>query len=994
MVTITEEYRANTEHFYITLHPATFLTRESFNLARITKDFQLGIADSTRHSIEEILKLSSKGRCYIPSFIENDEDQYHFVSSQLMAIDVDDDEQVTDPQEVLNQLKDICAGLYFTGSHGIKGNRYRLLFVFDKAIRSQAQYKDIFNQLVRRLISIGIPADTNVQDGLQRIRTATNGYILGNPKARLEIDEYLLAAQEQREKEFEARRNNLIDFASRKKFRDYSVAELKDRAQAIGYVEEYTEWEALAYSLKSYAHEGKISDEEAYEVFEILCGGNSEINYWEKLKPNSTNIGKFINASKLAGYKSNFKYYHAVSNNKFDVSPISHHNFDQYIPEDFAMECLEQEKNLLIKSDTGTGKTSAFINAAKALAETKDKPSRYFIFAVPTRAIAMQTGNDKKVLWITGETKDIFKILKEYHEAGKRVIACTYDMAIRVQDLLKKINVFASFTLMVDEIHHFTYSYKYRRDAINKLNELKKVAKGFIGLSGTPEDVLKNIFDEEVHIQTKRNKAPVAVFGAITYKQMRDEEVALIQLLRQKAESGKKLLVFIQNTTLIKKLQRVLSNLGVSTKTITADSKKNNVAYRQIVDESKFPDDTQVLLTTTVISDGINIKGAQTNYECIVVCSRKSQLFNVATIRQISNRYRFDSPTALYGALYLFMLEPKKQSEYFFNIDEAHLYEKRLAQNSIDLLSSEFARKDDTRLFRAASLEKRYGIKFEDGIPQYDEFQIRYNVAQEKELFYSIFRDQFIKACSQSLQIQAKDSLDISEYLAQNEEIVSPIEDTLERLRAIEVEDATQLAEKIGEFYSSDVHAAFRNPDGAIEKEIIEEFRRLSTQEHFKCLQGISSFTDHETAVKIVKKVKSRTDIYSFQHKVKALMDIAYFEKVRRKTPTKIIFQAFCKYIGKELTRDELLKISKKIQLQSKVAKENEVKQVLGNYFTQEKTRTKTERFTILQILTFMDIADEFGLSESELDKIIQEKIQFESDIEKLIFNEIEFKKA
>src|SRR4051794_32166376 len=83
--------KKNISKFYITLHPHTFPTRESFELGIITNWFKRN-GRSERYSIEEILKLSSEGRCYIPAHIETDGTEYEFISSQLIFIDVDDDE--------------------------------------------------------------------------------------------------------------------------------------------------------------------------------------------------------------------------------------------------------------------------------------------------------------------------------------------------------------------------------------------------------------------------------------------------------------------------------------------------------------------------------------------------------------------------------------------------------------------------------------------------------------------------------------------------------------------------------------------------------------------------------------------------------------------------------------------------------------------------------------------------------------------------------------
>jgi len=75
-----------------------------------------------RMTIKKLLDKLSNGHNAIISNYELDHNHsIRFVSSSLIMIDVDDDEEVTDPKQVLNDLKDYCTGLFYTWSHGIKG---------------------------------------------------------------------------------------------------------------------------------------------------------------------------------------------------------------------------------------------------------------------------------------------------------------------------------------------------------------------------------------------------------------------------------------------------------------------------------------------------------------------------------------------------------------------------------------------------------------------------------------------------------------------------------------------------------------------------------------------------------------------------------------------------------------------------------------------------------------------------------------------------------
>lgn len=974
--------------FYITLHPHTFPTRESFELGKITNWFKRN-GRSERFTIEEILKFSSEGRCYIPAHIETDGTEYEFISSQLIFVDVDDDNCVTNPYEVLERLKDICAGLYFTSSHGIKGNRYRLAFILDKTIRDTDVYRDVFKQLAKRLIKSGIPADTNVQNGLQRIRTAMNGYILSNPNARLEIDEYIELAREERQKLLEARASNIIDLAERRNYRIRSFEELLDMAKHIGYVDDRQEWIRLGMSIKSYVEEGHIDDIQGYEIFSHLCGGNDETVTWETFKPVNTNIGAFIKKANECGFKNTFKYYHAISKTNQNVIPVEIKKFDQYIDVEYAKEVLQSEQKVLFKAPTGSGKTSSFIEAAKQLSKSKEKPSRYYLFAAPTRAITEQIRSDYNVLCINGKVKNPYKELKDYHDAHSRVIACTYDMAEIVVQLIKKINPFSSCTLIVDEIHQFVSSYKYRSRAIETLDQLKEVAKGFIGLSGTPQDVLKETFEKEIHIEVKDSKAPCQMFGAITYKKQDDEFVELIKLIKQKTESNKKLLVFLQNIKAIKNIAHVLRTKGVRVKTVVSDEKDWNTTYQHIVNNSEFPTDTDVILTTTVLSDGININNSDLNFECIVVCSKNSKIFDVSTIRQMSNRFRRQKgKTFAYQAFYLFMLEPKATCEYHYNIESAYNYEKKLAENSVELLKEEFSGPGNHRLARLAKLEQYYGITCKNGVFDFNKNKVRYNVWDEKGRFYFKYRSQFLEACSAILGVPLLGTLSVEQAVSEDgNRFKDEVTAEIERLSQSKVIDPAEFIENAEIHYTPIIHEAFKFADDEQNSQMIQEFKRICPNEHFSCIKGIAEYASYETTVKVVKQVTRRNEIHSFRNRVNALINKIYFEKVRRKTPERKVYEMLLKHSGKSFTPQELKELFKDLGKRSKVAKAEQVKQICERYFYYTESRSKKERFKTFHPITNESILAEFNVTESELNTIMHNLMQNDDSIQQLVLS-------
>lgn len=978
--------------FFITLHPNTFKTREDFKLGYITKYFQHN-ANSTQHTLEEILQLSAQGRCYMPSFVECEDGNYHFVASKLILIDVDDDHCVTDPRQVLEQLKDVCVGLFFTGSHGIKGNRYRLLFASDQSIRDAHEYTEITKLLINKLQQIGVPADANAQEPTQRVRTAMNGYILNNPSARLNVEEYKEEVAKKVEKERAARAKNVVNMVKNREI--WTVEELTDRAKAIGYVSEHKEWRELGYALKSYVLEGHITDAEGYEIFSLLCGGNDETEFWDKkLKPRGAGnggitIGTFIGKSEIAGFKRNFRFYHAINRNFSAKYNIETAKFDKYISVDFAKDVLEQGGKTLIKAPTGSGKTSNFIDAALQL--QKEHPSRYYIVAVPTRMITQQSAVDRDIIAITGDTKDMFKLVKAHHDAGKRVIAVTYDMAAIITDLIKQINPFSSFSYIIDEFHHFTHSYGFRRAAIDSLFALNQHAKAYIGLSGTIDDILREKFDREIHVSTNYENAPCAMWGAITYRRKVDEEPQLIQLIKQKVQNGKKLLVFIQSFKMIKRVRDVLRKSGVIVNTITADGKNNNAAYNSIAKDAAFPNGVQVVLTTSVIADGVNInnvkKGengelvADMSYECIVVTSVNSPNYNVSLVRQMSNRFR-----AKYGAFYVFMLRPLNTTEYSYNIDKAHDYEISLANNALDLIKEEFAGRGNSQLFKGGIIEKRFDIRPDENEQfLYNELLIRHNVSNEKSDFHAKYRVQFIEALTKLMGTAPAETVNISDYLESNQVNYNDVIELVAESIEAEKLDEKERAANVEMNYTPIIHRAYVEENEAV----LREFKKVANKHHFHALQELAPLTDYQTSLQLVKQVTKSNQRRAFINSVESVLYLYYYSQIDRKSPTYEAFLELAKHAKQPMTNAELDEIIASISKKYKRSKKVDVKKIAERYFYHEKTRSEKERFVTLHVLQPEHIVQTFGVDEVQLKKAMNKVAENMSTIKKIVLKKM-----
>src|SRR5699024_7605240 len=158
--------------------------------------------------------------------------------------------------------------------------------------------------------------------------------------------------------------------------------------------------------------------------------------------------------------------------------------------------------------------------------------------------------------------------------------------------------------------------------------------------------------------------------------------------------------------------------------TVTSD-RKQSATYRGIVEHGAVDDDIQVVLTTTVLSDGITMRN-KLDWSCLIVSDRQSPIFNPSTIKQISNRFRNQYR---YFLLFMRTLNEDYSETYRFNIESSYNYKKAIADNYVQYLNNEYKGKYNE--FVASNIERHHGIYHksteQDATITYSPLFIRHN---------------------------------------------------------------------------------------------------------------------------------------------------------------------------------------------------------------------------------------------------------------------------
>lgn len=929
----------------VLLHPIAYKKQPvGKEMGRITNDLKHSYSELL--TINQILDYFSKGHNIMLSNAEVDqENRFRFISSSLFAIDVDDDNQTTDPTQVIFNLKEKAAGIFFTFSHGKKGNRYRIVFQLDQTINDELKMRGIIDLVAKDLKSMGLPVDTQAKNPLQIVRGGKSS-ILVNESNTLDASGLL----EQLKKEETKRQQELYE-GFKKELRPIHFDILKEMAHKIGHIPSGSGqgelWKRLVVAIKHYSNSGFITDEEGFELFDIISGGEQSERSWKTLRANGqATIASFVHEAKKRGYKGKYIHY----TNDLDIKPtyISETiHVKNYIPTDVSKDLIKRKQRILVDSPTGSGKTTSFLNAFKELANEK---KHFYIFATPTIALTEQNATAHQVRAIKGKTSNLFKTIHNDVRNGKRVFISTYDMTPVLIEFLRMVAKDIRFTLVVDELHKFVtdYDLNYRFEAIRGLYEVAKEATSFIGLSGTIDDIYKNEFETVVKIDNGKPQSPCQEFAVYTYEK-RDNALAELAQLIEIWTSKRKLLIYIQSKKKIEQLRTVLRRKGIKVRTVNANN-KSNLTYKRLVEQATIDKDVQVVLTTSVIADGINIKN-DVEWEVIAVCNDFSNLFNYSSIKQISNRLRNS-----YRRFSLFIQEPKNNNNELFRLENAYQSRLSIADNIADEINNHAY--FDPVLFRSSEIERIYGIK--QGIDSHlevDTLHLRHAVSKEQERYFYGNRLAFIRSVEKALFTKVKGILNISKEIKNKRLDLTFINEVLNELEEKSKADKQAKEESIKQIFTRSIY------DGFIENNemIINDFKASVTPAHFACVQRLCKIADYEVCKKVVVEIKRDADTHNFYNKIRHLTETMYYTALNRPSKTKNVLESLLT-INDFVTGEEYKDLLKKIAKANRV-KTQDVKAVEKMLLFESSRKKRVRLKRVVGPITIEHISEAFGLS-------------------------------
>ena len=201
----------------------------------------------------------------------------------------------------------------------------------------------------------------------------------------------------------------------------------------------------------------------------------------------------------------------------------------------------------------------------------------------------------------------------------------------------EKLNV------IIDESHSLISGFGYRSEAVADLwTACKHVAQTFVLMSGTPKPYFRQL--GFFRIEVRADRSPIHCL--VRHRQSGDLALTALLHCRQTDFTKKRLVIKIQSKAQLKATKALLIQEGFRAKEVLVlyaeKSIKETPDFQQFLQagsgQESFGDQVKVILTTSVIGEGLDVYGDK--YELEFVNIEKASSFDVTALIQFADRWR------------------------------------------------------------------------------------------------------------------------------------------------------------------------------------------------------------------------------------------------------------------------------------------------------------------------------------------------------------------
>lgn len=314
------------------------------------------------------------------------------------------------------------------------------------------------------------------------------------------------------------------------------------------------------------------------------------------------------------------------------------------------LAALINEKRFIdLKAGTGSGKSYA---AALTLpAKLKALNGCKTVIICSLNAKAEKDGQQYGLPVITGETlkragMGAADLKKQAWKSDAILTSQNYfpNIAKRAFSRGEKLNV------IIDESHSLISGFGYRSEAVAGLwNACKHVAQTVVAMSGTPKPYFRQLGFFRIEVRSDR----LPIHCIVKNRQTGDLALNALLHCRQTDFAKKRLVVKIQSKAQLKATRALLIREGFRAEEVLVlyaeRSVKETDAFQQFLQagagQESFADQVKVILTTSVIGEGLDVYGDK--YELEFVNIEKGSSFDVEALIQFADRWRTNKEKTL-----------------------------------------------------------------------------------------------------------------------------------------------------------------------------------------------------------------------------------------------------------------------------------------------------------------------------------------------------------
>ena len=955
------------------------------------------------------------------------------VSTSLIVVDCDDDWASYRPDDVIQASG--ASGAYYSFSHrttsehtNIVQNAYRLIYELSEPVENElAEY--IEQRLIEQLKE-GFPLIETLEYS-DFEPTLSNTFIFGtlNPTTYydptkiidvsiyknewqeledLKIFEEMLAKQ-QRYKQPPTSQNEYLEMAN---FYAKNGTELP-----------YSDWISTTLGIARTSKLGLIDEDVAIKIMQAFDFYNHDEAFYEKLynqanenTEKGSSIASLIYHAKKAGFKSSIKRKYdnppPIESERVETQIIE---VERQLKQENILDILaDGNKSVLIDSPTGSGKTTATVNALKRYLDTNTDVIAYI--AMPSMALAEQTANIHGLgKAFIGRLDIEATIYNNRMQTKQNMFVGTYDKTQKVIDQFHFDN--KKVILIVDEIHKIVSDYGYRSKAINDMMTIAAEDNvKLIGLSGTPEELDLTEFEKVYKVVQKDFIKPYSKIDFLIYHKTKEMTLNISSIIANEVDAGNRVLVFINNKASIGLIKQLLEDRGINAADVSSDTvaeAEKEDTYKFLLRNERFPNDTQVILATSVIADGINLLNESDRYVCLIApLYQTSNIFNLPMIKQMANRLRNPYQRII---IPLFMKEDieKKEPERIekttpYNIEYRYNnllkqslairdylkdrfynrifeYSPSLFERLSGFRSKVYQSESDKKFYKIAVQEEakknaRTGMPYDGGIieelnrKREDFFKIDYRYLRKQasegaENYYNYFPMAFVVNVSRYLDVESEISMFIDDNRLNflNETMKSKFEFVIQGLSDYN----RSLQEDLEAYFIEPMFVALQREyfeTGGIrgDMEPAKTIFKVLLPRQQKAITELVKFCTYEQALTELKGTTKAAYIYRLRNQFRTIQEISQFKKTGRKNATQLIANKLLAEMNKPdfVSKKEEKAIIEKLAKHFKI----DMKKVKGvfNQMIVYKVKPDSKGYTVksdFRLITLDDIASEHNFT-------------------------------